>query len=92
MTTHISAMKVRQNFGDILNRVALRHDHFIVERNGKPLVRMIPAEQWEGIEAALRADLLKALDHPNLMSQAEADQLANDAKHESRVPPKKRKR
>ena len=38
----ISAMEARRSFGDIMNRVALRGETYIVERAGKPLVRIIP--------------------------------------------------
>jgi hypothetical protein len=34
-------MDVRQRIGDMLNRVALRHDEFIIERKGKPLAALV---------------------------------------------------
>lgn len=41
--TKISAMTARSRFGEIMNRVSLRGDTYIVERAGRPLVRIIPA-------------------------------------------------
>ena len=35
MTERVSIIGVRQRVGDMLNRVALRHDEFIIERKGK---------------------------------------------------------
>jgi len=37
----ISALKARQNLGQVMNEVALRGDEYIIERAGKPLVAMI---------------------------------------------------
>ena len=36
MLKKISAMKVRQNLGQVMNEVALRGDDYVVERAGKP--------------------------------------------------------
>ena len=71
---------------------AFQHDHFIVERNGKGLAAVIPAAQWERIEAALRSELLKDLDHPAWLPQAEADRLANKAKHPFRLSGSRREK
>ena len=49
MKQTISTMNMRQNLGDILNRVDLRHDQFIIERKGKPLAALIPIVLWEQI-------------------------------------------
>ncbi len=47
MLKKISAVKVRQNLGEIMNEVALRNDQYIIERAGKPLVAMVPVWQLE---------------------------------------------
>ena len=36
MKRKVSTLDIRQNLGDILNRVALRHDEYVIERKGKP--------------------------------------------------------
>ena len=41
-TKVISAMEARRRFGEIMNRVALRGDRYIIERAGKPLVSVTP--------------------------------------------------
>jgi hypothetical protein len=40
MTERISTLDVRQRLGDMLNRVALRHDEFVIERKGKALAAL----------------------------------------------------
>lgn len=47
MSEKVSTMDVRQRIGDMLNRVALRHDEFIIERKGKPLAALVPVERLE---------------------------------------------
>ena len=47
MTDKVSTMDVRQRIGDMLNRVALRRDEFIIERKGKPLAALVPVERLE---------------------------------------------
>ena len=47
MLKKISAVKVRQNLGEIMNEVAMRNDQYIIERGGKPLVAMVPVWQLE---------------------------------------------
>jgi hypothetical protein len=42
MADRVSTMGMRQRIGDLLNRVALRHDEFIIERNGKALAALVP--------------------------------------------------
>ena len=59
MLKKISAMKVRQSLGQVMNEVALRGDDYIVERAGKPLVAIIPMEKYQRLqmerEGALQA-------------------------------------
>lgn len=47
MLKKISAIKVRQNLGQVMNEVALKEDEYIVERAGKPLVAIIPIEEYQ---------------------------------------------
>ena len=46
MLKTVSAIKVRQNLGQVMNEVALKADEYIVERAGKPLVAIIPIEKY----------------------------------------------
>jgi len=50
MLKTISAIKVRQNLGQVMNEVAIKEDEYIVERAGKPLVAIIPVEQYQSIK------------------------------------------
>ena len=40
----VSTMRIRQELGDIVNRVSLKHDEFIVERKGKQLAAIVPVD------------------------------------------------
>jgi prevent-host-death family protein len=59
MLKKISAIKARQNLGQIMNEVSLRGDDYLVERAGKPLVAIIAIEKYQRLlddqEAAMRA-------------------------------------
>ncbi|OQW97786.1 MAG: hypothetical protein BWK77_00920 [Verrucomicrobia bacterium A1] len=50
-------MDVRKRVGDILNRVALRGDEFLIERKGKPLAVVLPVEKADAIRRAARLRL-----------------------------------
>lgn len=50
MQKKISAMKARQNLGQIMNEVAIRGDDYIIERAGKPLVAIIDLEKYQRLE------------------------------------------
>lgn len=83
-------MEIRQRLGDLLNRVALRHDEFVIEHKGKPLAAMIPVERFEQMQQAARLHLLSILDRkPKAIVQGLADELADEAKH--RTPRARRK-
>ena len=53
MLKKISAMKVRQNLGQVMNEVSLRGDDYVVERAGKPLVAIIPMEKYRKLQGYL---------------------------------------
>ena len=46
MLKKISAVKARQNFGQIMDQVAIRGDDFIIERSGRPMAVMIPMDRY----------------------------------------------
>ena len=46
MRKTVSAIKARQNLGQVMNEVALKLDEYIVERAGKPLVAIIPIDTY----------------------------------------------
>ncbi len=87
MEATLSAMEARQQFGEILNRVNLVHDRFIVERNGKPLAAIIPVSMLQELQATARKQAIEFLKFgPDAeISDKEAMQIANQAKKESRA-------
>ena len=50
MYKRISALKARQNLGQVMNEVALKGDDYIIERAGKPLVAVIPMEKYQSLQ------------------------------------------
>ena len=59
MLKKLSALKARQNLGQVMNEVSLKGDDYVIERAGKPLVAIISMEKYQilqkGREEALRA-------------------------------------
>ena len=85
MTEKITTLEVRQRLGDILNRIALRNDQFIIERKGKPLAAVVPVERFEQMRRAARMHLLQVLERRNgKPSEAQAERIADEAKHRTR--------
>ena len=86
MSERITTLDVRKRLGDILNRVHLRHDRFIIERKGAALAAMVPVETLDAMERLSREFLVDVLArrHGASLSAADADALANEAKHRSR--------
>ena len=61
MTEKVSTMDVRARIGDMLNRVALRHDEFIIERKGEPLAALVPVERLDQMRRFARQHALEFL-------------------------------
>jgi len=86
MADKVSTMEVRQRIGDLLNRVALRHDEFIIERKGKPLAALVPVERLEQMQRFARRHALEFMDRqrPSPLTDAQAAEVATDAKRWAR--------
>ena len=91
MSEKVSTLDVRQRLGDMLNRVALRHDEFIIERKGKPLAALVPVYRLEQMRAFARRQALDmmARQKGSSLTDDEAMQLANEAKRWARRTKKK---
>jgi len=76
MTQKVSTLDVRQRLGDLLNRVALRHDEFVIERKGKPLAALVPVERLEQMRHSARDGLGDWLDR---QKDGPGNKLADDA-------------
>ena len=92
MADKVSTMDVRARIGDMLNRVALRHDEFIIERKGKPLAALVPVERLEQMRRFARKHALEFMNHqgPSTLTEAQASALAADAKRWARSKPRRR--
>lgn len=79
MREKVSTIDVRQRIGDMLNRIALRHDEFIIERKGKPLAALVPVERLEQmrrfeivLSPAIVEEVLQALAYPKVRKHIRA--------------------
>lgn len=52
--TEISPMDLRASLGELLDRVRLRHDSFIVTRRGEPMAALVPVERLALMEELAR--------------------------------------
>ena len=92
MPDKVSTMDVRQRIGDMLNRVALRHDEFIIERKGKPLAALVPVERLEQMRRFARRHAVEFMEQqqPSALNDAQASAVASDAKRWARSRPKRK--
>jgi hypothetical protein len=70
----------------MLNRVALRHDEFIIERKGKPLAALVPVERLEQMRRFARRHALEFIEQqkPSSLTDKQATELAAEAKQWAR--------
>lgn len=79
MAITLTAMEARQKFGEILNRVNLVHDQFIIERNGNPLAAIVPISSLADIEKKARKRAISYLKSGGSnLSDEEAAKIAVD--------------
>ena len=72
MAERVSTIEVRQRIGDLLNRVALRHDEFIIERKGKALAALVPVERLQQLRRFARRHAM------DVMEQQKGGTLTDD--------------
>jgi prevent-host-death family protein len=89
MAVKVSTMDVRARIGDLLNRVALRHDEFVIERKGRPLAALVPVERLEQMRRFARRHALDVLASQETrsgepLSDREAMALAREAQTAAR--------
>lgn len=94
MAEKVSTLAIRQRIGDMLNRVALRHDEFIIERKGKPLAALVPVERLEQIRRFARQHALQFLEQQKgaAVSDEQAMNLALEARGWARGQARKPRR
>jgi len=83
MLKTISAIKARQNLGQVMNEVALKDDEYIIERAGKPLVAIIPIEQYQRMKGE-KEDFFRMADAIR-QEAVKSDSKAIDAEIEEAV-------
>jgi len=91
MTDKVSTIDVRQRLGDMLNRVALPHDEFIIERKGKALAALVPVERLEQMRRFARRHALDFMTQQqgSEVTHKQAAELALEAQRWARKPPRK---
>lgn len=72
MAERVSTIDVRQRIGDLLNRVALRHDEFIIERKGRALAALVPVERLQQLRRFARRHAM------DVMEQQKGGTLTDD--------------
>ena len=75
MAKRVTTMDVRARIGDMLDRVALRHDEFIIERRGRPLAALVPIDRLEQMRRFARQHGLALIDR---QKGAPGDQLSDE--------------
>ena len=56
MLKEISALKARQNLGELLEEVYYRNDHVVIKRRDKPMAVLIPVEAYQAWQAEREED------------------------------------
>ena len=94
MTEKVSTIDVRQRIGDLLNRVALRHDEFVIVRKGKPLAALVPIERLEQMRRFARRHALELLEKQkqSTVSEEQALEIALEAQRSARKQARKPRR
>ena len=86
MAERVSTIEVRRRIGDLVNRVALRHDEFIIERKGKSLAALVPVERLEQMRRFARRHALDFLERQagGPLSDEQAMELGAEARRWAR--------
>jgi prevent-host-death family protein len=93
MTEKVTTLEVRQRLGDMLNRVALRGDQFIIERKGKALAALVSPEKLKQLQEIARRHALDFLAQQKAqgasLSEDETMELALEAQQWARKKTRK---
>ena len=77
MQKTISDSEAESNFGKVLDGVVQNGDEITIERQGKPVARIVPVQ--ENKQRQVAADKLRAMAEQANMSPEEAEELAEEA-------------
>ena len=94
MAETVSTIDVRQRIGDMLNRVALRRDEFVIERKGKALAALVPIERLEQMRRFARRQALTFMEEQQggSLTEREASNIALEAQRFARKQVRKPRR
>src|SRR2546423_12663037 len=86
MPKRVSTTIFPERIGDLLNRVAPRHDEFVIERKGKPLAALVPIERLEQMRRFARRHALELLEKQkqSTVTEEEAREVALEAQRSAR--------
>src|SRR3970040_1518647 len=86
MSEKVSTIDVRQRIDDMLNRVALRRDEFVIERKGKALAALVPIERLQQMRRFARRQAGDFLEEQRAgpLTEREASDLALEAQRFAR--------
>ena len=86
MSENVSTIDVRQRIGDMLNRVALRRDEFVIERKGKALAALVPIERLDQMRRFARRQALDFMEEQKggALTDSAATSLALEAQRWAR--------
>jgi prevent-host-death family protein len=76
MTENVSTAHIRQRIGELLDRVALRRDEFIIERKGKPMAALVSVERLQQLTRLARQGLRDLLERQQASSLTESGAAA----------------
>ncbi len=75
MSITVSAVKARQNLGELLNIVSLRHEDVIIERAGKKIARLTTLEEDAVHEPVAEYRTRKSAQRPSLEKKIKPDSI-----------------
>jgi prevent-host-death family protein len=81
MERTIGAFEARRSFGRVIQAVAGRGDHFLIERHGEPVAAVVPIEVYEQYKRA-RGEFfahMRAVSERAALPPEAADVLAQEA-------------
>jgi prevent-host-death family protein len=88
----ISAMKARQNLGQLLNEVSIRGDSYIIERAGKPLAALVDMESFQQLQGEKNSAMQAVISIWKKMKGADAAEVQEAIEDASRVTREERSR
>jgi len=94
----ISTLDLRAHLGDLLDRVRLRYSTFVVERKGREVAAIIPAERLHRVEefARRRAAELEAMQDEHVLAKgfrrAEIERAIREGVRRARAERRARRR